>query len=59
MTEEQARSHAEALALGMGITIHVVRSRHGRILPVQVRRTTAKFSRRSPRPAAGRSIRWN
>lgn len=36
MTEEQARSHAEALALGMGITIHVVRSRDGRISPVQV-----------------------
>ena len=36
MTEEQARSHAEALALGMGITFYVVRSREGRLLPVQL-----------------------
>ena len=36
MTEEQARSHAEALALAMGITFYVVRSREGRILSVQI-----------------------
>ena len=36
MTEEQARSYAEALALGMGITFYVVRSREGRFLPVQL-----------------------
>jgi len=35
MTEEQARHHAEALAQGLGITFYVVRSREGRILPVQ------------------------
>jgi hypothetical protein len=32
MTEEQARTNAKALALGMGI----MRSREGRILPVQL-----------------------
>jgi hypothetical protein len=31
MTEEQARTNAKALALGMGITFYVVRSREGRI----------------------------
>ena len=36
MTEEQARRHAEALALGMGITFYVVRSPEGRFLPVQL-----------------------
>jgi hypothetical protein len=36
MTEEQARTNAKALALGMGITFYVVRSREGRILPVQL-----------------------
>jgi len=36
MTEEQARRHAEALALGMGITFYVVRSPDGRFLPVQL-----------------------
>jgi hypothetical protein len=36
MTEEQARAHAEALAIGMGITFYVVRSREGRLLPVQL-----------------------
>jgi hypothetical protein len=35
MTEEQARSHAETLAIGMGITFYVVRSQTGRVLPVQ------------------------
>jgi hypothetical protein len=35
MTEEQARSHAETLATGMGITFYVVRSATGRVLPVQ------------------------
>jgi hypothetical protein len=34
MTEEQARTNAKALALG--ITFYVVRSREGRILPVQL-----------------------
>jgi hypothetical protein len=36
MTEDQARRHAEALALGMGITFYVVRSSEGRFYPVQV-----------------------
>jgi hypothetical protein len=36
MTEEQARRHAEGLALGMGITFYVVRSRDGDFLPVQL-----------------------
>jgi hypothetical protein len=36
MTEEQARTNAKALALGMGITFYVVRSREGRFLPVQL-----------------------
>jgi hypothetical protein len=36
MTEEQARIYAKAIALGMGITIYVVRSREGRFLPVQL-----------------------
>jgi hypothetical protein len=36
MTEEQARRNAKALALGMGITFYVVRSREGRFLPVQM-----------------------
>ena len=35
MTEEQALSNAKALAQGMGITFYVVRSREGRVLPVQ------------------------
>jgi hypothetical protein len=36
MTEEQARSHAEALALAMGITFYVVRSREGGLSAVQM-----------------------
>jgi hypothetical protein len=36
MTEEQARANAKVLALGMGITFYVVRSREGRFLPVQL-----------------------
>jgi hypothetical protein len=35
MTQEQAHTHAAALALGLGITFYVVRSREGRYLPVQ------------------------
>jgi hypothetical protein len=35
MTEEEARRHAEGLALSMGITFHVVRTREGDFLPVQ------------------------
>jgi hypothetical protein len=35
MTEEAAHRAANALALGMGITFYVVRSRSGRVLPVQ------------------------
>jgi hypothetical protein len=36
MTQEQAYTHAEKLALGLGITFYVVRSRGGRVLPVQL-----------------------
>jgi len=36
MTEEKARSHAETLALAMGITFYVVRSREGQFQPVQM-----------------------
>jgi hypothetical protein len=36
MTEDQARSHAEALAFAMGITFYFVRSREGRLLSVQM-----------------------
>jgi hypothetical protein len=36
MTEKQARSHAKALALGMGITFCTIRSHEGRFLPVQL-----------------------
>ncbi len=36
MTEEQARTNAKVLALGMGISFYVVRSREGRFLPVQL-----------------------
>jgi hypothetical protein len=36
MTEEKARSHAETLALAMGITFYVVRSREGQFQPVQI-----------------------
>ena len=36
MTEEQAGAYAKALALSMGITFYVVRSREDRFLPVQV-----------------------
>jgi hypothetical protein len=36
MAAEQARSHATRLALAMGITFYVVRSREGRLLPVQL-----------------------
>jgi hypothetical protein len=35
MTEQEAHRHAEALAYGMGITIYVVRTRDGDVLPVQ------------------------
>ncbi|HEY1258460.1 MAG TPA: hypothetical protein VGF34_04365 [Stellaceae bacterium] len=35
MTQEQAHTHAAALALGLGITFYVVRSPQGRYLPVQ------------------------
>jgi hypothetical protein len=35
MTEEQARSHAKTLALAMGITFYVVRSREGDFASVQ------------------------
>ncbi len=36
MTEEQALSHAAGLALSMGITFYVVRSRDGDFEPVQL-----------------------
>lgn len=36
MTEEQARSDAEALAIAMGITFYVVRSRDGGLSTVQM-----------------------
>jgi hypothetical protein len=36
MTEERARANAKVLALSMGITFYVVRSREGRFLPVQL-----------------------
>ena len=36
MTEEKARSHAETLALAMGITFYVVRRREGQFQPVQI-----------------------
>ena len=36
MTEEAARRTAKVLARGMGITFHVMRSRYGRFLAVQV-----------------------
>jgi hypothetical protein len=36
MTEEQARSDAEALAIAMGITFYVVRSREGGLSTVQM-----------------------
>jgi hypothetical protein len=36
MTEEEARRHAEGLAQSMGITFHVVRTREGDFLPVQL-----------------------
>ena len=35
MSEEAAHRTAKALALGMGITFYVVRSREGRFLAVQ------------------------
>ena len=35
MTEEQARSRPEVLALAMGITFYVVRSRKGGLSAVQ------------------------
>jgi hypothetical protein len=36
MTEDQARSHAEALVFAMGITFYFVHSREGRLLSVQM-----------------------
>jgi hypothetical protein len=36
MTEDQARSDAEALALAMGITFYIVRNRKGRLLSVEM-----------------------
>lgn len=36
ITEDQARSDAEALALAMGITFYIVRNRKGRLLSVQM-----------------------
>jgi len=36
MTEDQALSHAEALAHSMGITFYVIRSTEGDFLPVQL-----------------------
>ena len=36
MTQEQARAQAEALAISMGITFYVVRSREGDFSPVQM-----------------------
>ena len=36
MTGDEARAQAEALAIGMGITFYVVRSREGDFLPVQM-----------------------
>ena len=35
MTEEEARAHAEGLALSMGIIFYVVRTGDGDFLPVQ------------------------
>jgi hypothetical protein len=36
MTEEHARSQAETLAIGMGITFYVVRSAEREFMPVQL-----------------------
>ena len=36
MTEEAAHRAAKALAVGMGITFYVVRSRYGRFFAVQM-----------------------
>ena len=52
MTENEARAHAEGLALSMGITFYVVRARDGEFLPVQRYRKTARLSQRSSRPSA-------
>ena len=54
MSEEQARFHAEALALGMGITFYVVRSRHGRYLPVQQPSDDCEILATIPPPSSGR-----
>jgi len=52
MTEEQALSHAEGLALSMGITFYVVRSRDGDFELCNCHRTTARSPRRWSHPAA-------
>jgi hypothetical protein len=54
MTEEQARTNAKALALGMGIIFYVVRSREGRILPVQLPSDDCEVDRTTQRCARSR-----
>jgi hypothetical protein len=52
--DKQARSHAEALALGMGITFYVVRSREGRFLPVQLPSDDCEILATVTPPGSGR-----
>jgi hypothetical protein len=52
MTEEQAHTNAKALALGMGITFYVVRSREGGFCRCNCHRMTAKSWHRSHHPEA-------
>jgi hypothetical protein len=52
MTEDQARSSAKALALGMGITFYVVRNRDGDFAAVQLPPDDSEILETVPPPAS-------
>jgi len=54
MTEEQARSHAEALAIGMGITFYVVRTAEGEFMLVQLPSDDCEILAINPLPHFGK-----
>jgi hypothetical protein len=66
MTEEQARSDAEALAIAMGMTFYVVRSHEGGLSTVQMPADSQPLSQwaaaplltRSPKRARCSAGRW-
>jgi hypothetical protein len=58
MTEDQARSHVEALAFAMGITSYFVRSREGRVLSVQMTPRNCEVVATIAPPISGQARRF-